>query len=171
MYGGIASQSEHCRGFLAVGFSSPRARCPGILLIIIIELATVRSPASLLKLLLFTHRKEMERSTVPNAAAAKSLLEAQLAELEGRRDRIAEDLAEPLNPDSSEQAVEMEDDISLEGQAALIAREITSVKRALTRIENGTYGECVRCGAKISPKRLEARPEAALCFGCASKEQ
>jgi DnaK suppressor protein len=38
----------------------------------------------------------------------------------------------------------MEDDVSLEGQAALIAREIVSVKRALTRIENGTYGECVR---------------------------
>jgi RNA polymerase-binding transcription factor len=66
-------------------------------------------------------------------------------------------LAEPLNPNSSEQAVEMEDDVSLEGQAALIAREIVSVKRALTRIENGTYGECVRCGAEIAPKRLEVR--------------
>ena len=106
-----------------------------------------------------------------NTAAAKALLEAQLAELEGRRDRIVGDLAEPLNPDSSEQAIEMEDDVSLEGQAALIAREIASVKRALTRIENGTYGQCVRCGAEIAPKRLEARPEAALCFECASKEQ
>ena len=105
-----------------------------------------------------------------NTAAAKARLEARLAELEGRRDRIARDLAEPLNSDSSEQAVEMEDHDSLEGQAALIAREIASVKRALTRIENGTYGECVRCGAEIAPKRLEVRPEAALCFECASKE-
>jgi DnaK suppressor protein len=108
---------------------------------------------------------------MPNTVATKARLEAQLAELEGRQDRIAQDLAEPLNPDSSEQAVEMEDDVSLEGQAALIAREIASVKRALARIENGTYGECVRCGAEIAPKRLEARPEAALCFECASKEQ
>ena len=106
-----------------------------------------------------------------NTAAAKARLEAQLAELEGRRDRIARDLAEPLNPNSSEQAVEIEDDVSLEGQAALIAREIASVKRALTRIANGTYGECVRCGAEIAPKRLEVRPEAALCIECASKEQ
>ena len=52
---------------------------------------------------------------------AKAHLEAQLLELKGRQDRIARDLAEPLNPDSSEQAVEMEDDISLEGQAALLA--------------------------------------------------
>lgn len=108
---------------------------------------------------------------MPNAAAAKASLEAQLAELEGRLGRVAQDLAEPLNPDSSEQAVEMEDDVSLEGQAALIMREIASVKRALTRIDNGTYGECVRCGAEIASKRLDARPEAALCFECASKEQ
>lgn len=104
-------------------------------------------------------------------AAAKAHLEAQLGELEGRRDRIARDLSEPLNPDSSEQAIEMEDDVSLEGQAALIAREIASVKRALTRIESGTYGECVRCGAEIAAKRLEVRPEAALCLECAIKEQ
>jgi RNA polymerase-binding transcription factor len=108
---------------------------------------------------------------MPSTAAAKARLEAQLAELEGRQHRIAQYLAEPLNPDSSEQAVEMEDDVSLEGQAALIAREIVSVKRALIRIENGTYGECVRCGAEIAPNRLEVRPEAALCIECASKEQ
>ena len=108
---------------------------------------------------------------MPNTAVAKARLEVQLAELEGRQGRIARDLAKPLNPDSSEQAIEMEDNDSLEGQAALVAREIASVKRALTRIETGTYGECVRCGAEIAPKRLEVRPEAALCFECASKEQ
>lgn len=104
---------------------------------------------------------------MPDTAAAKSRLEAQLAELEKRRDRIAEDLAEPLNADSSEQAVEMEDDASLEGQGALVMKEIASVKRALARIEDGTYGECVRCGTEIAEARLEARPEAALCIDCA----
>ena len=104
-------------------------------------------------------------------AAAKARLEAQLAELEGRLERINQDLDEPLSSDSSERAIEMEDDQSLAGQAVLISREIASVERALTRIEQGTYGECVRCGAEIAPKRLEARPEAALCFACASREQ
>jgi RNA polymerase-binding transcription factor DksA len=41
------------------------------------------------------------------------------------------------------------------------------VKRALARIADGTYGECVRCGGDIAPARLEARPEAALCIDCA----
>lgn len=104
---------------------------------------------------------------MPDTAAAKAHLEAQLAELEARASRIAEDLSEPLNADSSEQAVEMEDDASLEGQGALVAREIASVKRALARIEDGVYGECVRCGEDIAPARLEARPEAALCIDCA----
>lgn len=106
-----------------------------------------------------------------NADAAKALLESQLIELKERQDRVAQDLAEPLDPDSSEQAVQMEDDMSLGGQAALIAREIASVKRALTRIENGTYGQCVRCGEEIAAKRLQARPEAALCIECARNEQ
>lgn len=108
---------------------------------------------------------------MPNADAARARLTQQLAELEGRQQRIAQDLAEPLNPDSSEQAVEMEDDASLEAQAVLVAREIASISRALLRIENGTYGECVRCGDAITSKRLEARPEAALCISCASREQ
>ena len=108
---------------------------------------------------------------MPNSDAVKSRLEEQLAELQARQARVAQDLAEPLNPDSSEQAVEMEDDAALQGQAALIAQEIASVNRALGRIENGTYGECVRCGEEIDPRRLEVRPEAALCLSCASKEQ
>lgn len=108
---------------------------------------------------------------MPNTDAAKARLEAQLAELRERHKRIAEELAEPLNRDLSEQALEMEDDASLEGQLALIGREIASVSRALLRIEQGSYGECVRCGDRIAPKRLEARPEAALCLACASSEQ
>lgn len=98
---------------------------------------------------------------------ARGQLEAQLAELETRQARIAADQSEPLNPDSSEQAVEMEDDAGLEGEAALVAREIASVKRALRRIEDGSYGQCVRCGGDIAPARLEARREAALCIDCA----
>ncbi|KFG88994.1 DnaK suppressor protein [Sphingobium herbicidovorans NBRC 16415] len=109
------------------------------------------------------------RIAVIDPNSAKSRLEAQLAELERRQKSVADDLSEPLNPDSSEQAVEKEDDASLEAQAALIAREIASVQRALSRIENGTYGECVRCGGAITPQRLEVRPEAALCIACAQK--
>ena len=102
-----------------------------------------------------------------DTAAARARLKAQLAELENRQDHIADDLDEPISRDSEEAATEMQDDAVLEGQGVLVAREIASIKRALARIDDGTYGECVRCGAGISPARLEARPEAALCIDCA----
>ena len=108
---------------------------------------------------------------MPDIARFKARLEAQMTELTGRLDHLERDLSEPLNPDSSERAVEMEDDASLEGQAALVAQEIASVDRALDRIANGTYGECVVCGGEISQGRLEARPEAALCINCASQQR
>ena len=56
--------------------------------------------------------------------SAKSRLEEQLSELERRQKSITEDLSEPLNADLSEQAVEKEDDASLEAQAALIASDV-----------------------------------------------
>ena len=108
---------------------------------------------------------------MPDLSAAKARLQGQLAELQARQERIAQDLAEPPNRDWDEQAIEIEDDESLEGQGALVAREIASVKRALGRIADGTYGECVRCGGEIAPQRLEARPEAALCIDCARKAE
>ena len=38
---------------------------------------------------------------------------------------------------------------------------------AIARIEDGTYGDCVRCGAEIAPARLTADPATPLCVGCA----
>ena len=105
---------------------------------------------------------------MPDPTAAKARLEAEIAELEDRLSRLDRDLSEPPDPDSSERAVQMEDDDALEGQAALVAQEIASVRRALERIEDGSYGTCANCGDEISDKRLEVRPEAALCIDCAS---
>lgn len=45
---------------------------------------------------------------------------------------------------------------------------LTYVNNALSRIENGTYGECTVCGEDIEDKRLEAVPYATLCMQHAS---
>src|SRR5690606_41259222 len=97
--------------------------------------------------------------------AARSRLEAQLADLEDRLQRIETDLAEPIDADSSERAVQMEDDQSLEGQAAVVSDQIAAVRRALDRSDQGTYGECGRCGGESTAGRLEARPDADSCLG------
>ncbi len=43
-----------------------------------------------------------------------------------------------------------------------------AVEAALGRLEDGTYGTCIRCQAKITVGRLEAIPETAYCVGCES---
>lgn len=108
---------------------------------------------------------------MPDVTEIKQRLEAQLVELTERQRRIAGPLTTPLDADSSERAVEIEDDAALAAQNALIEREILSVDRALERIAEGRYGQCVRCGDAIAPARLEARPEAALCIACAAAEE
>jgi len=106
----------------------------------------------------------------PDLAAARAHLQHNLVELENRLTNIARDLADTPNRDWDEQAIEIEDDEALEHQAALVEQEIASVKRALGRLNDGTYGVCVHCGEQIAPERLNARPEAALCIACARKE-
>jgi DnaK suppressor protein len=41
------------------------------------------------------------------------------------------------------------------------------IERALAKLEEGSYGICDECGAKIVAGRLEAAPESALCIECA----
>ena len=48
---------------------------------------------------------------------------------------------------------------------------IKKVKKALERIEEGTFGICEKCGDDISFKRLKARPVTTLCIECKTKEE
>jgi DnaK suppressor protein len=46
---------------------------------------------------------------------------------------------------------------------------LAEVDAAVARLEAGTYGVCESCGGAIAVGRLEARPTARLCIGCASR--
>jgi RNA polymerase-binding protein DksA len=43
---------------------------------------------------------------------------------------------------------------------------IAEIDAALGRIDEGTYGTCVRCGSTIAEERLEAMPYATMCIEC-----
>ena len=43
---------------------------------------------------------------------------------------------------------------------------LQEVVDALSRIEEGGYGECINCGNAVERKRLEAVPWSPLCLGC-----
>ena len=48
---------------------------------------------------------------------------------------------------------------------------IKKIKKALDRIENGTFGICELCGEDISIERLKARPVTTQCIDCKTKEE
>ena len=54
--------------------------------------------------------------------------------------------------------------------AALIAQaeqRLVDLDRALEQVRAGSYGTCETCGGAIGAARLEARPQARTCIGCA----
>ena len=48
---------------------------------------------------------------------------------------------------------------------------IKKIKKALDRIDNGTFGICETCGDPIGKKRLEARPVTTQCIECKEAEE
>ncbi len=55
--------------------------------------------------------------------------------------------------------------------AALIVQardHLAAVDAALSRLRDGSYGTCERCGHPIAAARLAARPTATTCIPCAS---
>lgn len=47
--------------------------------------------------------------------------------------------------------------------------QLSMVKSALNRLKEGSFGECVHCGAGIGAKRLEALPWTPYCIACQEK--
>ena len=70
--------------------------------------------------------------------------------------------------DTATETVDREIDYTLEESDG---RLLQAIEDALARIEAGTYGTCVNCGAQIAPERLEAMPWATLCIDCKRKEE
>jgi DnaK suppressor protein len=65
------------------------------------------------------------------------------------------------------------DEVQLMGERELAIRNLDrdsnmlrQIRRALSRIANGTYGVCLHCEEDILPKRMAAVPWAACCIKC-----
>ncbi|MDC8760098.1 TraR/DksA family transcriptional regulator [Janthinobacterium fluminis] len=51
----------------------------------------------------------------------------------------------------------------------LKAAQLRTVKHALAKFADGSYGLCEYCGEHIGISRLDARPEARLCIACQTR--
>jgi DnaK suppressor protein len=95
----------------------------------------------------------------------KNVLETKRQELSGslrNRDEIV-----------IEKAPDALDEVQLAGERELAIRNLDrdsnmlrQIRRALGRINDGSYGVCLHCDEDISPKRVAAVPWAAYCIKC-----
>ena len=94
-------------------------------------------------------------------------LDRTISVLQGERPGEVPDRDVPQDPADSGSNLSEAD----RNEAVLSAakRQRTEVAGARGRIDDGTYGTCVDCGAPIPDGRLEARPEAARCVACQGK--
>ena len=102
----------------------------------------------------------------------KTELEKYKAVLEAKRDELSaglrnrEDIAIEKTPDAL-------DEVQLAGERELAIRTLDresnllrSVKGALARVADGSYGVCMHCEEDIKVKRLDAVPWTKYCIRC-----
>lgn len=101
-------------------------------------------------------------------ADLRDKLEQQKAELNERVSKIKNDVTSGLDPDSKEQATQLENSEVLDALANEGLAEIAKINAAMQRMDNGTYGTCTVCDVAIDQRRLEARPYSSRCIACAN---
>lgn len=106
-------------------------------------------------------RLENERNDI--LAMSRDLVASFEDIVDGVRDSNLDD---EHDPEGNTIAVERSLVSSLAESAAI---RLAQIEAALARVEDGSYGRCLRCGAAISEGRLSARPTAETCMSCAGQ--
>ncbi len=101
-------------------------------------------------------------------AARAEQIRARKRELLARMTHVDQELSTEVNPDWEDSATEHEQDEALEALGLSAQKEIRMLDAALVRIEDGSYGDCVKCGTPISEERLDLLPATPMCRNCAS---
>jgi RNA polymerase-binding transcription factor len=98
----------------------------------------------------------------------KAELEQRRASMQARLNSIKKDVTQEHSGDSAEQAQERENDEVVDAIGNETRQSLHAIQVALDKIDDGTYGECEKCGGDIGEGRLKAIPEATCCVKCAS---
>lgn len=103
----------------------------------------------------------------------RKILENQRAELGQEIDRAVHVMQEEstIFADPADRATQ-ESDMALELRSRDRERKlIKKIGEIITKIDEGDYGYCEKCGIEIGLKRLEARPTATLCIDCKTLDE
>jgi len=113
---------------------------------------------------------EPGNSTLARLEAERVLIEETLTGLRANFQRIVEASADSNaddehDPEGATIAFERSQLKALIEQAEQHLAEIVAAR---AKVADGRYGRCERCGKPIAAARLEARPLARTCLGCAT---
>jgi RNA polymerase-binding protein DksA len=107
---------------------------------------------------------------MPSIEETVTQLQSLREELVNRMKAIDADVhhkKEPVEKDSAEQVTQRENDDVLTAINVEAEQTVKLIDNALTRIKDGSYGICEKCGEKIPRARLEALPYVTTCVSCA----
>jgi DnaK suppressor protein len=79
--------------------------------------------------------------------------------------------ATSASPDTADLAVETVDQDMALSFLSSADGTVDQIEASLRRIDDGSYGRCVRCNMKIPSARLEAIPYAVCCVECAARQE
>lgn len=98
-------------------------------------------------------------------------LELEIKRLTKRKMGI--DKNDPFADESRAMENSLEEDVdeqighfSAEVKSSFVNRQIVQLRKALTRIKLGKYGQCENCGKMINTERLAIKPETTICITC-----
>ena len=109
--------------------------------------------------------------------AARTRLEGLLADLDRSASRLTAENAgdsnelSHLDQHQADTATELSDKDREDALMGVVSTQREEVVAALGRLDDGSYGRCVQCGADLPEERLEARPEASRCVACQVKAE
>jgi len=102
--------------------------------------------------------KKMKEVLLRRRNALRKALAGDLSEMTALQEQTAGDMVDAAldtaHDELSSQLAEAE------------SRELALIENALERIEDGQYGLCEECDAKIPLARLQALPYATMCIKC-----
>ncbi len=100
-------------------------------------------------------------------AARKAQITERKLELIARMNYVDQELSSHGSPDWEDNAIEHEEDETLQALGHAAQHELPMLEAALKRIEAAEYGFCAKCGAAISEDRLDLLPATPFCRNCA----
>jgi len=116
--------------------------------------------------------------TAAERKAVRAELEGDLERLHAELDHSARELQDLLREGvdgaGNDQADVGSKGLERDAEMSLAANQrelLLQTKKALERLDDGSYGQCESCGEPIGKMRLMAFPRATLCMTCKQREE